>query len=91
MAFNQRAFGKLSATLEGKNVKVLVSRKTIQADMIAAARLRRPSVEILDRDLVQLIPSIEKPGAGIREDCDTQTGTRSMATLRRCRGWPCHG
>ena len=67
MAFNVRAFGKLSETPQGRRVWELVRDPAIQANMIAAARLNRPSVEILAEDLVRIIPAIAKPGAGVRE------------------------
>jgi hypothetical protein len=61
MAFNDRAFSKLNQTLEGQRIWALVRRPDIQQDLITAARLGRPSVEILADDLIQIIPAIAKP------------------------------
>jgi hypothetical protein len=83
MPFNCRAFGDLNKSPEGQSVWALVRQPAIQANLIAAARLGRPSVEIIADDLIAIIPAIAKPKNPARE---TKQAKRIRDRWRRFAG-----
>lgn len=88
MAFNDRAFSKLNQTSEGQRIWALVRRPDIQQDLITAARLGRPSVEILADDLFRssrqlrslLIPLSKRRRTGAHETTGGASSVPWLAT-----------
>jgi hypothetical protein len=83
MPFNSRAFGALSKSREGQAVWALVKDPAVQANLIAAARLQRPSVEIIADELINIIPGIAKP---TNPALESRQAKRTRDRLRRFAG-----